>query len=197
MQGEFEFYKRLPVRPARPERLFFCLLPDVATSVRVRQFAERLVCDNWLKGTLLKAERLHVSLQHVGDDTRLRTKVVYAARLAGDAVSMRAFELAFPFLQSFGPTALEEDVARRRPLVLLGEGDALLELHAMLGAAMEKNGLKARPHFTPHMTLLYGSKALPHQAIEPIRFTVREFVLIHSELGLTRYNVVERWPLDD
>ena len=31
---------------------------------------------------------------------------------------------------------------RRWPLVLLGEGADLLELHRILGAAMEKNGLK-------------------------------------------------------
>lgn len=55
---------------------------------------------------------------------------------------------------------------------LLGEGDALFELHKTLGVAMERNGLKAAKSFMPHMTLFYGSGPIPLQAIEPIRFAV-------------------------
>jgi 2'-5' RNA ligase len=47
------------------------------------------------------------------------------------------------------------------------------------------------------MTLYYGPQPVPLQAIEPIRFVVREFVLIHSERGLTRYNLLDGWSLDD
>jgi 2'-5' RNA ligase len=79
--------------------------------------------------------------------------------------------------------------------VLRAEGTALFDLHALLGAAMREWGLKAADEFVPHMTLLYGPNAVPLQAIEPIRFVAREFVLIHSELGLTRYTVLGRWPL--
>ena len=85
----------------------------------------------------------------------------------------------------------------RKPLVLLAEGDALSELHNILSVAMKKNGLRAAEHFSrpPHMTLSYGRGTIPVQAIEPICFVVNEFVLIHSELWLTRYHVLDRWPL--
>lgn len=195
MQGGFEFYRELPVRPRRPERLFFCLFPDAATSIRVKQFAGRFICENRLTGTQLKTKRLHVSLHYVGDYRRLRTKFTYAARQAGAAVSMRPFEVTFPFIKSFERTALKNDIPCRRPLVLLGGGDALLELHELLGAAMEKNGLKAAKSLTPHMTLLYGSKPIPAQAIEPISFAVNEFALVHSELWLTQHNIIGRWSL--
>jgi 2'-5' RNA ligase len=46
------------------------------------------------------------------------------------------------------------------------------------------------------MTLLYGSTAVPVQLIEPIRFTAREFKLIHSELGLTQYHEKGSWPFE-
>jgi 2'-5' RNA ligase len=62
---------------------------------------------------------------------------------------------------------------------------------------MKKNGLRAAEDFTPHMTLSYGPRAIPMQAIEPIRFAVNEVVLIHSELWLTRYNIIDRWALED
>jgi 2'-5' RNA ligase len=196
MQSVFEFYESLPVRPARPERLFFSLFPDAATAIRVRQFAECFICANHLNGTRLRAERLHVSLHHVGDYRRLRTKFTYAAQRAGDAVSMRPFEVTFPFIRSFERAALMNDTRRRRPLVLLGKADALFELHRILGAALGKNGLKTAEGFTPHMTLFYGSKPVPLQAVEPISFAVKEFTLIHSELWLTRYNVIDRWSLN-
>jgi len=197
MQGRLAFYKASPVRTARPDRLFFGLFPDAATSIRVKQLSERFICENRLGGTQLKAERLHVSLHHVGDYRRLRARFTYAARRAGEAVSMRPFEVAFSFIKSFERAASMSDIPRRRPLVLLGEGDALLELHRILGAAMERYGLNAAPSFTPHMTLLYGSKPIPLQPIEPIRFPVEEFVLVHSELRLTRYNILGRWSLKD
>ncbi|MPZ57576.1 MAG: 2'-5' RNA ligase [Rhizobiales bacterium] len=157
---------------------------------------ERFVCEHHLEGARLKTERLHVSLHHAGDYKRLRTKFTYAARQAGKAVSMHPFEMTFRFIKSFEGAPSTNGRPRRRPLVLLGEGDALLELHKVLGAAMEKNGLRAAEHFTPHMTLFYGAKPIPMQAIKPIRFVVNEFTLIHSELWLTQYNVVDRWSLE-
>jgi 2'-5' RNA ligase len=47
------------------------------------------------------------------------------------------------------------------------------------------------------MTLFYGSRPVPAQAIKPIRVMFNEFVLIHSELWLTRYNILDRWRLKD
>lgn len=194
-QGVFEFYRDLPARPIRPERLFFGLLLDAETSVHVERFRQQFLHENHLKGTQIKTERLHVSLHHVGDYKRLRTKYVYAAKQAGKAVSMHPFEVNFRFIKSFEGTPSIDGRLAKCPLVLLGEGEALFELHQILGAAMEKNGLRAAEHFIPHMTLLYGSKLIPFHMIEPIRFVVKEFKLIHSELWLARYNERGSWAL--
>lgn len=67
----------------------------------------------------------------------------------------------------------------------------------MLGAAMEKNGFRAGADFTPHMTLSYGSERVPPQAIEPVRFTATELVLIHSRLWLSQYEILGRWPFKE
>lgn len=83
----------------------------------------------------------------------------------------------------------------RRPLVLLGEGDPLWDLHRILGAAMIRNGLRAAKNFKPHVTLLYGPDLVPTQPIEPIRFSVNKLVLIHSKRGLSRYHVLDRCSL--
>lgn len=190
-QGTFDFYHELPVRPKRPERLVFMLFPDAETAEHIERFGQGFVCRNHLIGTRLRPERLHVSLHHVRDDKCLHTKFVYAAKKAAETVSMRPFEMAFRFITSF-----ESGRPHRRPLVLLGKGDEVFDLHSDLGAAMVENGLRTATQFTPHMTLFYGTKAIPAQSIEPIRFRVQEFVLIHSELGLGRYNVLGRWSLN-
>jgi 2'-5' RNA ligase len=159
------------------------------------EFGEHFADDNHLSGTRLKSERLHVSLHHIGDFGRLKSKFVHAARQTGNAVSQLPFEVTFRFIESFSPPPIVGRI-RRRPLVLRGEGRALFELHSTLGAAKRECGLNAAGDFVPHMTLLYGSKAVPLQAIEPIRFVAREFILIHSELGLTRYTALGRCALE-
>ena len=195
MDGAFEFYRDLPRRPKRPERLFFGTVVDAATGLRLDEFTDRFVRDNDLKGARLKTERLHTSFHHVGDYKRLLPKFVYAGLQAGQAVSMPSFEVTFRLIASFESMPRRDGRPPRWPVVLFGEGDGVFELHKILGAAMERYGLKIVEHFVPHMTLLYGSRPLAPQAIKPIRFLVNEFALIHSELGLTRYNVVGRWRL--
>src|SRR5260370_38954894 len=108
---------------------------------------------------------------------------------------MHPFEVTFRFITSFEGTPPIDGRPRRRPLVLLAEGDALSELHKILGAAMKKNGLRAAEHFTPHMTLSYGPRAIPVQAIGPICFAVNEFALIHSKLLLTQYHAPDPWSV--
>lgn len=188
-QGVFDFCRHGPARPKRPERLFFALLPNGQTALRIADFAEQFVRANGLQGTRMKADRLHVSLHHIGDFKRLRSDVMYAVGQAGDSVSAPSFEMTFGSVATFGA----ED--GRKPLVLLAAVDAVLPFHQLLGAALKKSGLRAGEHFTPHMTLFYGATRIPPQAIEPIRFHVKDFVLIHSALGLKKYNVLQRWSL--
>jgi 2'-5' RNA ligase len=198
MQYAFEFYcdgVSGVWRPERQERLFFGVRPDAETADHVGLFAERFIAGFGLKERQLKRECLHISLRHVSDDRRLRTQTVYAAGQAAKAVSISPFEVRLHFIKSFDPAPPSNGRPRKRPLVLLAEADALFDLHRALGAAMQKNGIKTRDGFAPHMTLSFGSKPIAMQAIEPIRLTVNEFVLIHSELGLTRHHTIDRWPL--
>jgi 2'-5' RNA ligase len=193
MQTEFAFNiaSEPRRRPRKPERLFFCLFPDPATAARVVRFREGFTSERRLAGSRLEAERLHVSLHHVGDYVRLKSKHVYAAQLAGRAVAMPPFDVEFRMAKSF-----EAAPGRTgRPLVLMGEGGGLFQLRKTLGDAMGARGLSTVEPFAPHMTLLYGPDAVPVQEIAPIRFTADAFALVHSEVGLSRYHLLDRWPL--
>ncbi len=51
--------------------------------------------------------------------------------------------------------------------------------------------------YLPHVTLLHGHAVdAIQESIVPIRWTVREFVLVRCFFGQVRQEVVERWPLE-
>lgn len=180
------------MRPPKPERLFFGVLPGPATALRIAQYADGFISGNGLKGSRVKADRLHVSLHHIGDFKRLRSTTVHAAILAGDAVSRPYFDMTLHSIGSFGAKK-----ADGWTLVLIGGSEGLSQLHSALATALKKNGLAANDQFAPHLTLLYGAAPVAIQSIEPIRLTVSDFALIHSARGLGKYTVLQRWPLQN
>ena len=45
--------------------------------------------------------------------------------------------------------------------------------------------------------MLYDERAVEDHAIAPLRWTVRDFALVHSVRGQSQYNILGRWPLRD
>lgn len=189
MQGQFEFCRDEPVRLKKAERLFFALMPQKTEAEAIQQFADRFLREHELGGSRIKPAHLHLSLHCLGDFKRLPPAIVYGAQLAGNAVSAPAFTMAFHGIASF------DTKKRRRPLVLIGQSKALSDLHEKLGCSLQRHGLRTASSFAPHLTLLYGATVIPARVIEPLAMPVSDFVLIHSEVGLTRYHVLQRWPL--
>lgn len=195
MQGELNLgdnWQSRPKRPALQERLFFGIMlnADVQEIVDARRTG--VINDYRLtRKSLVGSCRFHISLYHLGDYSRLPSPILFAAKRAGSAVSVPPFEVALRSLKSF-----EGGQPGRKPLVLIGEGEGLTRLHTILGACLTRNGLPGnRGAFTPHLTLLYNSRTISEQPIEPIRFVVRDFVLIHSKRGLSEYEILQRWTL--
>ncbi len=57
-------------------------------------------------------------------------------------------------------------------------------------------GFKVESSYTPHMTLLWANRQIEEEyPIAPIGWEVRDFALIASHQGLSRYDVVRRWRL--
>jgi 2'-5' RNA ligase len=67
----------------------------------------------------------------------------------------------------------------------------------LFGATLTRNEPPCRVHpiSTLHVTLLYDKRVVDEQPIEPISWTVREFVLVRSLHGQTRHTDVARWQL--
>src|SRR5665213_1366721 len=191
-QSVFEFCRG---RPERGWALFLGVLLDRNTVGRVAQFRTGVIDREKLRGSLIKPEMFHISLHGFRASGKLPSQLVSAVMEIGNAVSVSPFEVTFRYLLSFGKIQAANDEPRQSPLVLRGESEGLFGLHRALGAGLRTGGLPAAEFFTPHITLLYGSKPVELRVISPICFVVNEFVLIHSELGRKRYNVLRRWSL--
>ena len=176
------------------DRLFFAVVPDEAAQVAIARLADEIGRQHGLRGRPLERGRLHITLHHLGDYAGLPAALVEeAGRAAERVISAGSFEVAFDRVASFAKRA------DKKPCVLLGaEGDSpLQQFRRQLGDALIQTGLgkHVTRDFTPHVTLRYERVSLPAQAVAQIRWTVREFALVHSLLGQTRHVRLQSWPL--
>jgi RNA 2',3'-cyclic 3'-phosphodiesterase len=128
----------------------------------------------------------------VGDYSGLPRGIVGTACEAAAAVMTRSFVVAFNRVASFN---IRSD---GQVLVLRGDDGVagLMALHQSLRAAMWKVGLRRSvPPYEPHMTLMYSDQSIVEHAVEAISWTVKEFVLVHSLHGKSRYVALGRWQL--
>jgi 2'-5' RNA ligase len=174
----------------RLDGLFFSIYPDHAAAVRIANTAEHFRRAYGLNGAPLLTDRFHVTVQGLGNYDGLPRSVVAKAIEAGAAVTSKPFEVAFDRVMSF---------AGSDALVLRGgDGvDGIVMFHHALSVAMRKSGLSAGSQIKPHITLLYGRRRVEEQFIEPIRWTVRDFVLVHSRRGRTMHIPLEQWRLGE
>lgn len=174
------------------DRLFFAVMPPPSAAAAVAERALALRDSFALHGKPRPTDHLHVTLHHLGDFDGVPRQLVVAAVDAAGRVAMAPFAALFDRAGSFSGRP------QKHPFVLLGAAAApgLARLYGELGASLAAAGLARRERpFVPHLTLLYDARNVPPQPIEPLGWTVLEFVLIHSLLGRSEYRVLGRWPL--
>jgi len=174
------------------DRLFFAIFPDAGTAGRIARLAWELRLRHGFRSRPLAPERFHVSLHHVGDYFALPQEAVAAACATASTVAAPRFKVAFNGAESF------RGRPDSRPFVLRGDDGivGLLMLQQALGAVMEEAGLGHHAgHYTPHLTLMYGDRLVADQPVDPVDWIVREFVLVHSLLGRSRYVRLASFPL--
>lgn len=174
------------------ERLFFAVMADAVTAQRAVAIADGLLHNGHVDGKPLARERLHVTLHHLGDYAGgLPPSLVSRASQAAKRVVLDAFEVEFDRVGTFG--------GRRSqlPCVLRGEDKVrgLYELQGALGRQLAHAGIAGDAQYTPHMTLLYCNQSLPQRRCDALAWTVREFALVRSFLGQSRYQIEGKWAL--
>jgi len=171
--------------------LLFMIRPEADAARRIAHITEGVRKKHALTARPYPAERLHITLSHIGDFPALPYNTLDAAIAAASTLVMPSFTVAFNVVSSFNGSD-------RHPLVLRGDDGVagVLKLQGILGSAMQRVGLVgARHHFTPHVTLLRDARSIDEERIEEVIWTVREFVLVQSLLGLSRYVPLARWTL--
>ena len=192
-QGELGGFAAQP----QTDRLFFAVYPDAQAAQRVVELAQSVRAAHAMRGNPLRADRVHVTLHHLGDHAGLPESLIAAASAAAAKLMTPPFEASFDCVASFAGHA------RRRPCVLRSQAEEsnapLFALQGALGDRLRAAGLGRyiERRFTPHVTLLYDERTLAPEAVIPIGWRVREFALIHSLLGKNEHRVLRRWSLPD
>ena len=148
--------REFDVKPGH--RLFFGIWPDVGATDRLTRLTARLRNDRIMPGKPVDADRLHVTLHHLGDFVeQVPPSLVPTASLAAATVRMRPFDVTF---DRIGGT--------RGPFLLRASdrSEALMEFWQTLSAALVKAGLRGRVDavFNPHVTLSYDFSDVPRNS---------------------------------
>lgn len=173
--------------------LYFALQPPPEAAAQALALANAVRAKHRLSGKPGLPARLHVSLNHVGVFKRPPGPVVGKALEAVQTVSARPFVVQFNRMGSWGVDA-------ERPIVLWGDEGVIgvNALYSTIHKAMRRLEMAPRreAEIAPHMTLLRDKAEIPETFIEPVSWTVEEFVLIHAVHGEGRFDVVGRVPLN-
>jgi len=168
----------------RLHNLFFAIRPPAE---KVQEIVD-LTMALKIGGTPLRPERLHVSLLALSIDQALPAGLIEEATDVAETIRMSPLHVIFDRVAGGARSAV---LLPSEPL------GGLRMLRERLGFALIRAGVDVRldRRFSPHITLLYGGQPMPEIEIDPITWTVDEFVLIDSHIGLTHHETVGRWPL--
>lgn len=177
----------MPIPAARHapcHRLFFALRPPI---VQARQIAHAAL---WLGAgdSGLKPGHLHITMAILDDADDFPAAEAEAMKRAGGTIAAAPVRIAFDMAaRSNRSMALR---ARRRNAALAALRERIVDAMAHQGLA-QRRGYE----FNPHMTLFYRDGAPGSRRITPVQWIADELLLIHSHVGLTRHDVLGRWPL--
>lgn len=172
-------------RPQR--RLFFGIWPDARAAESLRQLTARLRRDGVMSGRPVDTDRLHLTLHHLGEFAdQVPQSLLPSAQEAAATVKTAPFDVIF------------DRIGGTRDRLLLRASDkltALRDFRQALSTALVKAGLRRDIDFNPHVTLSYDSGDIPETLIQPIGWSVREFVLVESLLGQHKHIRHGVWPI--
>jgi 2'-5' RNA ligase len=190
VQGCFDFGDRSP-RTYQSDSLYFAVLPDAVAAPKIAEAAGQLRRRYDLWSRIRPTGSLHISLAAVGEYEGIPETAIALAKHIGGVVRAAPFKVTFAHASSFKGKD-------RRPLVLRCREGAteLAGLRRLLGSALDGR-IPAQSSFVPHVTLMYDRQPIPETDLdEPITWTVRDFVLIHSLVGRSQHKHLARWQLN-
>jgi RNA 2',3'-cyclic 3'-phosphodiesterase len=169
---------------------FFAVVPDAPAVSSLAGIGRRLHLEHGLTGKLLPPAQLLLPLIGIGSHADPVPELVFLAMQAAAEVRMPSFDLTLDRVRSLP--------GLRRPLVLCSDAgvDGARRLQLAIEVAMHERGIGAAGRrYMPHVTVLDGWRGIAEEAIEPVRWTATEFVLLRSLRGRREPVVLGRWAL--
>ncbi len=188
-QRGFPGFEAAPPRDSH--QLFFALWPDDDVRARLAGTADTLRQAHATRGRWIKPHRYHLTVQYLGAWAEPPPAVLEHASRAAQRVAAPAFELALDVAGSFANRSIPWWLGCTRAPAALAR-----LAHALDASLREVAAADAKP-LVPHVTIVRDAeRELPPTPIAPVRWPVREFVLIDSRLGArSEYALLGRWPL--
>lgn len=178
----------METHPKDKLRLFFALWPDAAERAALAAWQQPLreLCG----GRAMRPDTLHLTLVFLGDVAAHRLETL---RLAAEEVQAESFGLVFDAARYWGHNHIAFAVPSAPPAPLPALAQALEERLRAHRFRFDRRDYRA------HVTLLRHAKwtDAPLPALPPVRWPVREFVLVRSlhDGDGARYEVLARFPL--
>ena len=181
--------------PAPNHSIMFLAYPRPLAAALISERNHRFIDRAGLRGRPIPTCLLHVTLFSLGVycEGEIPQELITQAFKAAAMVVSPPIDIVMDRLQSFrrnSPT---------RPGVLTNSdgAEALQRFHDELAKALIESGLKrfVKRSFTPHMTLFYDRRTFAPRVIDPVRWTMTEFVLVDSLRGRTMHVPLARWQL--
>jgi RNA 2',3'-cyclic 3'-phosphodiesterase len=178
----------MPRRHGR-NRLYFAFRPDDAARDAAMKLQSELRRRLGATATAIKRENLDVSIFPLWEGEEMPPDLVEVAVGLVQAIEGTPFDFKFDTLMSLSQGS-DGNCA-----VLASTHDPF-ELYSLQRKFVSRfEGMVRAGSLIPHMTLLYADTFVERQAVEPVRWQAREFLLIHSLVGQARQEILGRWPL--
>lgn len=178
-----------PISPT--DRLVLALFPDPTITNELAGLGSFLRDKNGLICKQIAPDRLHVTLCLIGDFHSVPPRVLTTVNEALKNFRASSFEVEFDRARSFQGSGAFVVTGGKGVISLSTFRQSLFTTLKMAGLQMHSGS-----NFTPHITLFYDNQIIvAEHAVEPVRWKVQEFVLIHSLLRQTQYIRLARWPL--
>jgi RNA 2',3'-cyclic 3'-phosphodiesterase len=167
---------------------YFAFRPDTAASDAVMRVSSGLRRRYGANGSFIARDNLHISLLSIWQGDVIADDLVEIASAHVQAIAGQLFTFRFDAITCFP--------RRRGYCTVLTATHHAFELYNLRRKFVERfAGKGGGDSFKPHITLLYGDNLIAQRLVEPICWTARDFVLIHSFVGQGRQEIVGRWPL--
>ena len=175
-------------------RLFFAIMIQGRVRTEIASRFEPFQACYEFQSTPIPSERLHLSLYALFAGDCIPEPVAKLAERAGGATRCEKFEITLTRALSFRNTRGKKPFVFGAPSEAGSVNQLSRRIAGALNALSGSKVHKAQVN-TPHVTLIWDPVIISEQRISPIIMPVREFALVHSYVGQSRYDILGRWPL--